>query len=425
MLLDFGAVLDGVIGEGGLLSKDAVAELSDGYLRETSSDIESTFGPKGFYDRSAAPYAPPTVPFESPPDPAAPVIDAVRRLWLVRFKPGEAGFRWTDIDDHTRFPWSQPELAPRLGWWASTVDRPASRSSLEEITSGDLVVCQRTDPAGAKAGGTRGNPLVGITVVGMTRSWLDAHTGRRERDVCLVPLTRFDHEVPRATARSAGRLKRPSFSQPRQLPGGVGQPGRFLSAVDLEDAVELLSVCGVPPEALAEPDTAVLAARLRATATGNAEFLQRRYDAVFRNSIARAHERDAERRAQTWAARRDYLLLDLYQRLPLTGFDLVFANSTCEYLEVEVKGYSTDKLHQVHLQNAQVWRAHEAAQGAPPEWRLFVVLNAEAAPSEQVLEPATVVQLVASKGLDVGPDWAARRPAGYRTGVRYPAKPSP
>lgn len=64
-----------------------------------------------------------------------------------------------------------------------------------------------------------------------------------------------------------------------------------LSYVDWDDVPELLSVCGIPPVALAEPDNARLAARLRATSTtGNPKFVGLRYDALVRHRIRRQPE---------------------------------------------------------------------------------------------------------------------------------------
>jgi hypothetical protein len=54
--------------------------------------------------------------------------------------------------------------------------------------------------------------------------------------------------------------------------------GFTLSALRDEDVVDLLGVCGIHPDALAEPDLAGLAARLRATAIGNEELQRHRYD---------------------------------------------------------------------------------------------------------------------------------------------------
>ena len=154
------------------------------------------------------------------------------------------------------FPWSHPEAATREGWWLSTINTPAGRAAIEELAVGDLVICQRTDPI--RGDGT----LVGICVIGMKDAWDDADTGGRESQACLIPLAKFTHPVPRRTAYRHGRLRVKSLSAGQQLPGRRGPIGFGLSYVEWDDAVELLSVCGIPPEALAEPDTARLAARL-------------------------------------------------------------------------------------------------------------------------------------------------------------------
>ena len=71
--------------------------------------------------------------------------------------------------------------------------------------------------------------------------------------------------------------------------------GFTLSALRGEDIVDLLGVCGIHPDALAEPDLAVLAARLRATANGNEELWRHRYDRVVIHAVRMKHERAAVR----------------------------------------------------------------------------------------------------------------------------------
>lgn len=78
-------------------------------------------------------------------------------------------------------PLGAPEAAPRDGWWLSTINTPAGRAAITEITTGDLVICQRTSPTG------NGGDLVGICVIGMTDAWDDTDTGEREHAACLVP----------------------------------------------------------------------------------------------------------------------------------------------------------------------------------------------------------------------------------------------
>ncbi len=175
---------------------------------------------------------------------------------------------------------------------ASSVNTPAGRQAIAEIATGDLVICQRTHPTRRGDG-----DLVGICTIGLTDAGNDAETGQREHAACLIPLTKFTHPVPRRTAQRHGRLRVESLCQGQQLPGRQGPVGFGLSDVEDADAVELLSVCGIPPEALTEPDNAHLAAQLRATDTGNPLFHKLRYDAVLRPQVRRAHELEAERRA--------------------------------------------------------------------------------------------------------------------------------
>ncbi|HVT78446.1 MAG TPA: hypothetical protein VHD87_15520 [Acidimicrobiales bacterium] len=366
-------------------------------IQAAHSEIEGAFGNAGFYGGDAAPYAPPTIPADAPPAAHPTVVTATRRLWMARYNPHDGAWRDNDVADETHFPWAHPEMAPTKLWWLSTINTWDNRAAIAEIAVGDLVVVQRSAPADR-------SELYGICVVGMKTSFTD-EDGYRHHEGCLIPLRRFDHPVPRKTARQKGRLRGKSFEHIPQLPGG-GQPGRTLSYLELDAAVELLSVCGISPEVLAEPDNAVLAARLANTATGNKEFFDLRYDAVARNDERRAHEREAEQRAQQWAAARGFALLDEYQRVPLSGFDLLFQDGAGQRLELEIKGYSSQQLARVHLQPSQAQRAQRAAGGQPPDWRLFAVLGAGTpTPTDRVVDPHETIALLDSGGLQVKGGW--------------------
>lgn len=413
MEIDLDRELSGVLGPGGEFTVDDVEALLRDSTEATWSAIETTFGRSGWYGRDARPYEPPTIDVDAPRRAQAPMLDVDRRLWLARYNPADPDFDVPDIDDDTKFPWQHPEAAPHEGWWLSTKNTPAGRQAIEEIATGDLVVCQRTDPKGDRDPGDtrRDDMLVGVCVIGMTDSWDDSETGQRERRACMVPLAKFTYPVPRRTARNNHRLRGPSYKAPRQLPGRAGPVGFGLSIVDWEDAVELLSVCGIPPEALVEPDTARLAARLRASETGNKLFLRLRYDAVLRDRVRRMHEREAERRAEAWATANGYVKRAEFQHVLLAGFDLLFADAAGKLLQVEVKGYASRNLASVHLQPSQAWRAQDAANGAPPDWRLFALLGAGSKnPTEEIADPKGVIELLAKGGLQVKGGWPAPRP---------------
>ncbi len=67
----------------------------------------------------------------------------------------------------------------------------------------------------------------------------------------------------------------------------------------------------------------------------------------------------------------------------------------------------------VHLQPSQAWRTADAAAGTPPDWRLYALLGARSKnPTEYVVAPERVVQLLAAGGLQVEGGWPAARPAG-------------
>lgn len=405
--------LDGILGAGGNLSLEQLEAILAASSERAWAEIETTFGHAGWYGRDAMPYAPPAVPIDSPQPKTVSTVEVDRRVWIARYNPADPDFDVPDIDDDSKFPWSHPEAAPRDGWWLSSLNTPAGRPAIAAISTGDLVICQRTDPKDDRdpSDTRRDDMLVGVCVIGIKDSWDDAETGHREYRACMVPLTKFTHPVPRRTARNHHRLRGASFKAPRQLPGRGGPVGFGLSAVDWDDAVELLSVCGIPPEALAEPDTAKLAARLRASDTGNRVFLQLRYDAVLRDRVRRIHEREAERRAESWAAARGYVKRGEFQHVPLAGFDLLFADASGELLQVEVKGYSSRSLSRVHLQPSQAWRASDAASSIPPDWRLFALLGAGSKnPTEEIVTPDRVLQLLASGGLQVKGGWPIARP---------------
>jgi hypothetical protein len=402
--------LGGVLGQGYFWS-DWPQEFdeTDG---STLGLIEESFGAAGWYSGNAEPYEPPTVLFSAPPDPQAPIVEAIRRVWLGRWNPAAYDLNSADIDDDSSFPWLDPSLSPKTGWWLSTKATPKGRYSIEAVAAGDLVVCQRSNP------GKSWNPdhaytsamLVGVCVVGLVDAWNDSTTGLRERAVCLIPLTKFDYPVPVPTAKARHRLKRPSFSSPLQRPGRLGPKSFGLAVVEWEDAVELLSVCGIPPDTLAEPDTAVLAARLKASVTGNRALLELRYDAVLQQQLRRRHELAAEDRAEAWAAAHGYPTRQRFQHVALAGFDLLAIDGEGGRLQIEIKGYSSTKLASVHLQPSQALRAVDAAEGNPPPWKLFALLGIDSdSPSERIIDAAEVVKLLDSGGIKVKGGWPTKK----------------
>ena len=395
--VDLDVELGGILGGPGEWSFDEVREQLAARDDAAWSTIETTFGQAGWYGGGIDPYPPPPVPFNAPRPAKPKVVTIERRLWLTRYNPASPDFDEPDIADDTKFPWTHPEAAPRDGWWLSSRNRPKNRLAIAEIVTGDLVICQRTHPTRRGDG-----DLVGICTIGMTDAWDDVDTGQREYAACLVPLAKFTHPVPRRTAHRHGRLRVDSLSKGQQLPGRQGPIGFGLSYVEEADTIELLSVCGISPEALAEPDNARLATRLRATDTGNPLFHKLRYDAVLRHQVRRAHELEAERRAEKWAADHGYLKHDGYDHVPLSGFDLLFVDGAGVELQVEVKGYLARTLATVHLQPSQAKRATEAAAGTPPDWRLFALLGAGTKNShEHVRTPQQVVELLANGGIQV------------------------
>lgn len=342
-----------------------------------------------------------------------PTVDAVRALWLAKFNPGaeewydevtdESG---SDVADEKLFPWSHPEQAVRDGnFWLSTVATPRNRTAIDAVAAGDLVVVQRSDPGpdypSLRSDGAT-DVLFGLALALSPEAWVDWTTGRWERRVSLVPVARLTWPVPRATARRKSRLRGHSFSRMPQRPDGTGPLGFTLSAVVGDDIADLLAVLGVSPEAMAEPDLARLAARLRATATGNRELWRFRWDHVFRHAVRTAHERAAVARCEEWARDRGYLFRATAERVANAGYDLLFQDATGRELQVEVKGYTATRLNAVHLQPSQKQRAREAATGTPPDWRLYALLAVDTAqPVEHIHTASEVVALLDEGGLQV------------------------
>lgn len=400
---------------GDLIATDTLRDFDEEWLddpadsQELSNRIETEFGDAGWYGRSAQPYPPPETPFDAPPSSNPPKVAAIRRLWIARYNPGEERWRdhpddWSasDINDDASFPWRHPEAAPRRGWWLST--ERTQRAAIMELALGDLVVAQRTDPGAGNRLPTdrfKSNMLIGLAAVVRLIEWRD-DTGERQREVCLLPLTKFDHPVPTATAKSRHRLKRPSFSAPRELQGRQGQPAFGLSAVEWEDTSELLSVCGIHPSVLAEPDLAVLAARLEASTTGSHELLKLRYDHQYRDQARRRNEQAAVVKAIEWAAGHNFVVRADCQLKAGEGYDLLMGDDAGRVLQLEVKGYSATKLSSVHLQPSQERRARAAAAGQPPAWKLFAVLGSGSnTPTTRLLDATEVVALLDKGGLKV------------------------
>jgi hypothetical protein len=189
---------------------------------------------------------------------------------------------------------------------------------------------------------------------------------------------------------------------PQRTDGG-GQLGFTLSNVGGDhDINELLAVCGIHPDAMAEPDLATLAARLKATARGNHELWRFRYDHVYRHSIRTKHEQAAVASCRDWARQQRYLFRGSAQYEANAGYDLRFVDRSRKELQVEVKGYVTPRLRQVHLQKSQAGRAREAANGVSPLWKLYALLQVDTSkPDEIVRTSAQVVKLLDSGGIQV------------------------
>lgn len=405
---DFGNRVHAHLGAARPTNRTEAIEVARSHLKGLFGEIEVSFGRAGFYSADAWPYPVPTTPFDAPVRARQPKVEAVRGLWLGHWNPSDKRFRdgersGSDIEDRRAFPWEHPEAALREGWWITT-ERWTDKTLHARV--GDLVVAQRQRPKKAHQREDEwvdaDDMYVGLAAVLAATSWLDERTGRYETRACLVPLCHFDHPVPINTAkRTMHRLGHNAFSKLPATADGAGM-NRQLSAVPLDAAVELLSVCGVSPEILAEQDLATIAGRLAATETGNEEYLALRYDHQVRQAARHANEMRAEAEARTWAQANGYTFVSRDATKPLLGYDLLFKDDAEEELQIEVKGYSTDKLAAVNLQPSQLHRATEAAAGTPPDWRLYALLRASTnRPLEVIRLPQEVVDLVESGGIGV------------------------
>lgn len=380
------------------------------FIDSWAGNIEGPFGRAGFYGgRDVDPYPDPTSELDAPVPSKQPVVQSLRRLWLARFNPNQDEFRETDgrsgSDVATGFPWRHPEFANREGWWLSTYSRPKNRTAIMDIAVDDLVLIQRSDrnhdldhdPIAARS-------LVGLAAVLGATSWTDVDTGQRHRDVCLMPLAWFKDHVPVLTAQSHGRLKGlRSISRMPQLHGPSGQVGGTLSAINWEDVPEVCAICNLHPNIFTDPLPTV-AARLSVTRTGNKRMRKLRWDHVFRNDQRRAQERAAIADARAWAAEQGLVFvegLSDMQTVGGAGFDLRFFDVYDREVQVEVKGYRTDTLTDVHLQPSQVTRARDAAAGNPPPWFLHALLKAHTKnPERRNVTAAEAVALLDAGELD-------------------------
>jgi hypothetical protein len=405
---DFGRRVHAHLGAARLTDREEAVEVAQAHLGSLHSEIAASFGQAGFYSGDADPYPIPTTSFDASERTRGPIVEAMRSLWIGRWNPSDKRFRngdksGSDIEDRRAFPWEHPEAALREGWWIST-ERWTDKMLHARV--GDLVVVQRQRPAEAERNAHESvdadRMYVGLASVLATTSWLDEETDLYETRACLIPLCHFNHPVPITTAKKT--MHRLGDSAISKLPAAADRTGmnRQLSAVPLDAAVELLSVCGVSPEILAEGDLATIAGLLAATETGNEEYLALRYDHQVRQAARHANEMRAEAEAQTWAEAKGYTFVSRDATKPLLGYDLLFKDDAEEELQIEVKGYSTDKLAEVNLQPSQVHRATEAAAGTPPDWRLYALLRASTnRPLEAIRLPQEVVDLVESGGIGV------------------------
>ncbi|HEV2123725.1 MAG TPA: hypothetical protein VGW38_13255 [Chloroflexota bacterium] len=365
--------------------------------------MEARLGEAGFYDHSARPYDPPRAVFgagASQPQ----TINATRQLWVARFGTHLDG----DIGDAALLPWNDPvkTVQPRRpnGWWISSEwaynvnDHRTGNvfKAILHLALGDLVLVAQERGATYE--------FVGLTAVCASETWWDDYTDRGERRACLLPLAKFAHPVPLQTARSTGRLKVRSLAKMPSL-GESGGSSPTLNRVSTDDIPEILSVCGIPPSVLAERDSAVIAARLAATAhLGNRDLYRLRYDAVVRHQQRRLQERTAEIAAQEWAVDGGFTTRGHAQEehVPNSGFDLLVVNpDTGARLQIECKGYRSPNLTSVKLQPSQALRAQDAAVGRPDPWILFALTEVLSNPVEHVVSAANVVLMLNTGKLQI------------------------
>jgi hypothetical protein len=382
----------------------------EAFIATWMSGVEGAFGRAGFYGGvDVAPYADPTATVNDPLPKRRPSVNAVRRMWLARFNPNQGEFRHDDgrsgSDVATGFPWRHPENAHRDGWWLSTATRPTNRTAIMDIAVDDLVLVQRSDRNHDLAHDRiAARSLVGLAAVLGATSWTDVGTGERHRDVCLVPLAWFSDHVPVLTAQAHGRLKGlRSISRMPQLHGPSGQVGYTLSVVNWEDVPEVCAVCNLHPMVFTDPVPTV-AARLAVTDTGNERMRKLRWDHVFRNDLRREQERRAIADARAWAAEHDLVFIEGQSDMQMVGgagFDLRLYDADDLEVQIEVKGYRTHNLADVHLQPSQVARARDAAAGNPPPWFLHALLKAHTkSPQRRTLTAAEAVALLDAGLLD-------------------------
>lgn len=375
------------------------------FIASWHGHIETSFGAAGFYGGrdDVRPYPDPTTRLDDAPATKPPTVVAKRRLWMARFNPADdawldGGVRTNDPVDPGQFPWHHPEMADRHGWWLSTDRTPRNRVAIDDIAAGDLVLVQRTAKNPDRVDNVPNRSIIGVAVAWGDCGWTGNSTAHR--DVCLVPLTFFDYPVPVQTAQSKtwGRLNDlPSMRDMPQLHGQRTTHGRTLSAVNWNDVPELCSVCNIHPDVFTDP-LPVVAARLRRTETGNKALWRFRWDHVFRSDLRRENERRAVASARAWAAARNYVYVTEKsdaQREKLAGFDFRVYDAHDTEVQIEVKGYSTKNLADVHLQPSQVKRARQSAAGTPPAWYLHVLLSARSrSPQAQTFTASETVDLI-------------------------------
>jgi hypothetical protein len=351
---------------------------------ERQGDLERATGSVHLPVPDLPPGRPPQTgkPLPAAPDATGGTVNPMRIAWVAKYDPLRATREKalppaqrtvSQSDVFTDYSWGDPDLALDEPWIKSWLMRGAP-AAIAGMRSGDLVFATRTQWKAADNGWLKRRTIVGVWCVDSTVTWPEADADGRisypSQAICF-PLRRFDFPVPIKATSDMDK----AFDDVQAFHDTSQVAVIELSAAE---ALAVVRACGMPAEALTEPNPNQLAPLLRNLDLGPPTVVRKR---ILEGARAAAHRFSVERAARdvaVGALRRVRMAVVSTEREPGLGSDLwarcTEADGTEADVRIEVKGLSGSNPWQARLTKSE--RLAAIADAGRGGWFLVIVNRA-------------------------------------------------